>query len=578
MRSCEHEVATQSACNGSRALFALSSLLGLLALLGFADVATAQGIRPGDERPTLPSPAVPGAEPPALLLPAIPEAPAEKLGGGLAVFVREFEITGSTVFSTLELAAAVAPFRGREIRSEELLVARDAVTQLYVARGYATSGATLPDQSVEGGVVRLVVTEGALTEVEVTGNEHFRSSYFVWRLRRAGRAPLDVHRLESVLEILQRDPWIERIEAKLEPGARLGESRLRLHVTETRAVHLRVGAANDYSPAVGSFGGSAEAWYANLTGLGDVASVWFQGTEGLLDVEGRWEIPITPWDTRLRVRLRNTETKIVEEPFDGLDVKASSRTYGVELSQPLFRSERDQVFASLVADHRSTKTSVLGQDFCFEPQTSACDDPTVFVLRGNLEWTRSTQRDVFAVRSLLSVGIAALGATQYGDADVADGRFVAWLGQAQWAHVLPETLWSTQTVFRVDSQLSNQPLLSIERFAIGGLTSVRGYRENQLVRDSGVVVSGELRIPVWRDSLRRPLVELVPFMDYGYGWNDGAEPPEDTLWSLGVGARFTPVSWLFAEIFWGGRLVQVSNPGHDLQDEGVMFRVSINVF
>ena len=78
------------------------------------------------------------------------------------------------------------------------------------------------------------------------------------------------------------------------------------------------------------------------------------------------------------------------------------------------------------------------------------------------------------------------------------------------------------------AQISADPLLSIERFAIGGRDTVRGYRENQLVRDSGVVASAELRIPLWRDSLRRPLLELVPFMDYGTGWNDGPEPPDDT--------------------------------------------------
>ena len=195
------------------------------------------------------------------------------------------------------------------------------------------------------------------------------------------------------------------------------------------------------------------------------------------------------------------------------------------ISQPLYRSEADEISAGLIAEHRTSKTSVLGEDFCFEPQTASCDDPTVSVLRQVLEWTRPTRTDVFAARSMLSVGVEALDATTHGKASIADGRYLVWLGQAQWAHVLPESLWSTQTLVRVESQISNDPLLSIERFSIGRLESVRGYRENQLVRDSGVVVSGELRIPIWRDSLRRPLLELVPFTDYGYGWNDASSRP-----------------------------------------------------
>ncbi|HEX5065073.1 MAG TPA: ShlB/FhaC/HecB family hemolysin secretion/activation protein [Myxococcota bacterium] len=551
----------------------------LFGLLGPDEPAFAQGIRPGDERPPLPAPQPQAPTPPPLELPPLPEAPEGPLAAGLRVYVARFEITGSTIFSDAELAAAVTPYTGREISSEELVAARDAVTQLYVDAGYPTSGATIPDQDdLSEGVVRLEIVEGALVAVEVTGNTRFRDIYFRSRLLRAGRAPLDVSRLERALQILQQDPWIERVEGQLEPADRLGESLLRLHVSERSSYRLRLGAANDHSPSIGSYGGSVEGWLANPIGVGDELAAWFQGSEGLLDVEGHYEIPLTSLDTTLRLRFRNTETKIVEHPFDDLDVEATSRTYAVELAQPLYRDETDAIWAGIIGEYRTTHTSVLGEDFCFEPQTASCDDPTVSVLRQNLEWSRSTRRNVFALRSLLSLGVEAFDATTHGDADVPDGRYLAWLGQAQWAHVLPESVWGTQTLVRVDAQLTDDPLLSIERFAIGGLRSVRGYRENQLVRDSGVVVSGELRIPIWRDSLRNPLLALVPFTDYGYGWNKGPEPPDDTLWSLGVGLRFTPTEWLLAEIYWGGRLKDVPNPNDDLQDEGVYYRVVVDVF
>ena len=48
---------------------------------------------------------------------------------------------------------------GRPISSEELLAARDAVTQHYVDAGYVTSGAVVPDQKLEDGLVRIQVVE-----------------------------------------------------------------------------------------------------------------------------------------------------------------------------------------------------------------------------------------------------------------------------------------------------------------------------------------------------------------------------------------------------------------------------------
>ena len=35
-----------------------------------------------------------------------------------------------------------------------------------------------------------------------------------------------------------------------------------------------------------------------------------------------------------------------------------------------------------------------------------------------------------------------------------------------------------------------------EKFSLGGVNSVRGYRENELVSDNGVIGSMELRIPL----------------------------------------------------------------------------------
>ena len=66
----------------------------------------------------------------------------------------------------------------------------------------------------------------------------------------------------------------------------------------------------------------------------------------------------------------------------------------------------------------------------------------------------------------------------------------------------------TDTIVRMDSQISRDPLLSLEQFAIGGHASVRGYRENQIVRDSGAVVSAEARLPLFQSASGQPLLRV----------------------------------------------------------------------
>lgn len=102
---------------------------------------------------------------------------------------------------------------------------------------------------------------------------------------------------------------------------------------------------------------------------------------------------------------------------------------------------------------------------------------------------------MLAARSTLSFGLDALGATTHGG-DAPDGRFFAWLAQLQWGHRLPERYRGSELIARLDAQLTGDRLLSLEKFGMGGLRTVRGYQENQLVRDNGIAGSVELRVPV----------------------------------------------------------------------------------
>ncbi|MGL5192057.1 MAG: POTRA domain-containing protein, partial [Chroococcales cyanobacterium] len=86
-----------------------------------------------------------------------------------AIEVQRFEVFDSTVFSNETWAEILAPFTDRPLSFAELLQARTAVTQRYTQEGYITSGALIPPQTLEGGVVRIQVVEGGLEEINVTG-------------------------------------------------------------------------------------------------------------------------------------------------------------------------------------------------------------------------------------------------------------------------------------------------------------------------------------------------------------------------------------------------------------------------
>ena len=536
-------------------------------------------VLPGSERPEL-RPFEPEVEPPeALDLPPIP-APADeelaRLSTGRRVFVKAFRVEGSSVFSEEELERLTAPFSGREISSEELLRARDAITDHYIEHGYLTSGAYIPDQDADDGVVAIRVVEGVLTDVEIEGVRRFRPGYFSTRLRRAARAPVNVNEIEARLQLFNRDPRVARVHAQLLPGARRGESVLFLNVEENSFYGLDLSSANDNSPGVGSYTGYIKPHLSNLIGYGDEWSSQFQISEGLRQYDSNFSIPLPPFDTRLALHYQRSRSDVVEKPFDDLDIESRSDTYGITLDQPLLRIRNNEIRLGVTGEWRTSKTTLLDTCFSFTIGTDDCKTK-VSVLRTFAGWTWSTPNFVIAARVTWSLGFHALGSTDR-PSPLADSKFVSWLAQVQWAHRFPDEWLGAEVVARFDVQLASDALVAIEKFSVGGMRTVRGYRENQFVRDNGLVASVELRVPVWRDRNGRALAQLAPFFDYGRSWDEEFMTRKQEIASVGVGIRLSPWEWLYGDLYWGGRLKKAPKMGGDIQNDGIHFAIYITPF
>jgi hemolysin activation/secretion protein len=157
-----------------------------------------------------------------------------------------------------------------------------------------------------------------------------------------------------------------------------------------------------------------------------------------------------------------------------------------------------------------------------------------------------------------------------------DSTFSSLRAQFQYARA---SEWrSSQFVFRSAAQFASSSLLALEKFAVGGHTTVRGYRENQLVRDNGFVASVEWQIPLLVDDDGNPThdVQVTPFIDYGMAWDTGSQQPatkRSSLASVGLGLQWRPTpNWLIRADY-GYALDDVTTPTESLQDKGLQFRI-----
>ena len=87
--------------------------------------------------------------------------------------ILEFEIDGNTVLPVAAVERAVLPFLGENRQLADVEGARAALEQVYQQAGYLTVFVDVPEQRIDGGLVRLHVTEGRVERLRVTGSRYY---------------------------------------------------------------------------------------------------------------------------------------------------------------------------------------------------------------------------------------------------------------------------------------------------------------------------------------------------------------------------------------------------------------------
>ncbi|HEY9606367.1 MAG TPA: ShlB/FhaC/HecB family hemolysin secretion/activation protein [Allocoleopsis sp.] len=541
-------------------------------------------IPPGVLEPTRPSlpplpatpPETPTPIPPLTPPPETQPIPPPELG--VTVKVKRVEVLGSTVFSPAELEAAVTSFIGKDATFEELLAIRTAITKLYTDKGYTTSGAFLPPQDVTDGVVQVQVVEGAIEKIEIEGLSRLRSSYVRSRIGLAIKRPVNLSRLEEALQLLQLDPHINTVQAELSAGTAPGLSVLTLNVKEAQPLAASLSVENRNSPSVGSIQGTAAISHNNLLGSGDRLSAEYGKSEGVNTYNFSYAIPLNPRDGTLSVSYDHSSSRIIEKPFSEFDINSDSYTFSLGFRQPIIRTPTTEFALALSLDSRQSETFLFGDlPFSFSPGPEN-GKSKVTVLRFTQDWINRSSNRVLAARSQFSFGLDALDAT-VNDIGI-DGRFTSWLGQFQ---VVQSLGGGAILIARAGAQLTPDGLLPIEQFSIGGIDTVRGYRQNERVADNGIVGSVEVRYPIIRSPDRIGIIQLASFFDIGTVWNNQADVAREisspsTLASVGVGLLWQLDPYVSARLDWGIPLISVSDGGDSLQDNGISFSIRFQPF
>ncbi|MGK7955922.1 MAG: ShlB/FhaC/HecB family hemolysin secretion/activation protein [Crocosphaera sp.] len=485
-------------------------------------------------------------------------------------FIEYINVEGNTVLHA-EISRLVRPFNEQTVTLENLLCLRSQITDLYLANGYTNSGAFLPNnQDLSQEIVTIQVIEGSLEDIQISGLERLQDNYIRSRLKLATKKPLNQNNIEEALELLKLNPLIEQVNAELTAGRTPGQSILIVEIQEASAFQATIGTDNYRPPSIGSTQGIVALNHNNLVGWGDNIYAEYNRTNGLDFYNISYTVPINAYDGTISFRYWNSDSGILSEEFDEFDINSENETISLTFRQPILKNLNHELSLGLTLDRRREQTFLLDEPFSL---SIAAENGTTKLtgIRFFQEYLNRRATSILAVRSQFNFGVDLFNPT-INNIGV-DGRFFSWQGQIQWVKQLsPRLLLLTS----MDTQVTPDFLLPLEQIPIGGINSIRGYRQNKLLTDNGFIASIETQFSLLENSRA---LQLTPFFEIGTGWNEFLPDPDPaTLMSIGLGLRWAITPQIGLRVDYGIPIEPTRKQGDSWQENGFYFSLRYQPF
>jgi hemolysin activation/secretion protein len=442
--------------------------------------------------------------------------------------LRDVEFAGLQGLSRDEIASVYAPYVGRDVPISTVCEIRDRAATVLRDAGYIAA-VQVPEQRIEGGVVRFQVLMAHLTQVRVRGEAGGAETVLAAYLNQLTKRPLfNRYEAERYLLLASDLPgYTVRLTlrpAGTAPGDVIGDVTVQ-HLPAFADFVVQDGG----SRALGRWGGLLRGQLFGLTGLGDRTSLSVFSTS---DLKEQQTVQLAH-DMRLGpegLSLAGAFTYAWARPtVPSAHVLAKTLLGTVELGFPFVRRQSETLRGSVGMD-------LVNQNVWLDHAKLSRDQLRVAFLRLGIDAIArdygggfSSAEPPWHFTTLLELrrGLHALGATHdcgpagincLGPGDVAPSRLE---GQSD-ATVLRYTAYgeyrpAPKLTFALGAraQYAWKPVLSFEEFSAGNYTVGRGYDPGALLGDSGFGTQAEIRygsrVPL---SARKPAVEGYAFWDH----------------------------------------------------------------
>lgn len=493
------------------------------------------------------APGAANAAPPA-------NTPAQKPAATQRFDIDDFAVQGAEALPQIEIEEAIYPFLGPNKSADDVEKARVALEKAYHDKGFQTVSVSIPQQNAQEKVITLKVTELKVGRLRVKNSRYFDLDKIKNRATslKEGTVP---NFGDVTKDIVALNQWQDRrVTPALRAGVTPGTVDVDLNVEDKPPLHGSAEFNNRQSPNTSALRFVGTVTYDNLWQLGHSFSFTYQVA------------PQRPTDAEVfsaSYLARVPEVEWLNLLFYG--VKSSSNVATVGGTNIIGPGEIVGTRAVITLPNRENffHTLSVGVDYKHFDQTvklggdGFASPVTYYPLVASYGATFQNEKFTTQFNAAVTYNLRPPSSDA---ADFDNKRFDA---SPSFTHLnldvshtqeLPEGF---QLYGKVQGQVADGPLVSSEQLSLGGLDTVRGYLESEVLGDNGVVGNLEFRSPNIGDWLQKQVNDetglgtprFTTFNEWRFfGFADAGmatvlrplseQQSQFNLWSYGIGSRF----------------------------------------
>ncbi len=469
-------------------------------------------------------------------------------------------VSDNATIDSDRLRAKLAAYIGRPISAKLIGEIRTEIVKHMRANNRPLVAVIVPPQEITGGTLRLVVMPFRVgsKKVERIHTEYDRTdeAEVLDAVRLSHGDEVAADKLTEDLNWLNRSPF-RKVGLVFEQGRMAGETDLTLNLTDERPWRIYGGYSNGGTKATGYhrlFAGYVRelSWDALFSYQHTVSPTTLFSNGRLYNFTGdkayashavsysryfanRGRLTVNGSYVRTRADLTNPFVQDSRIWEGSVEYARPASPFG-PAAEYFFTAEAKRQLSEL--EFSNVGLGVNGLQIY----------QIVAGLRGQNAWGGHTLdyfvKGVFSPGRLTSENSDAAFAKVSGNAGD-KARYAYVNARADYGLALPADFHAN---FTAAGQYASSSLPGLEKFAIGGTGTVRGYDTNEATGDHGLLLQAELHLPTWKKD--ETAVDLFAFTDFGRVYNFSSDS-WTTLASAGLGVNSKLTENASLSLIWG---------------------------